>query len=321
MKRLSRDTLFPMRLAVVAGLLALCLAAAQAAPSQPEPVRPPNASTLTVRVEPQPPRAPSSSFAEYVGAIAVLAQALAWPLLFGILVVTQRRSLERLVGALIDVIQYSHHLKLGNMIDVEVDRSAKEAQSREAPAVEVTPKEIETAARVGRMAESSDPSAIRGRMLEFAREYEATRSSMKPGPERTRAMNAIAAKMRTLAIAATPFLHELAHDEDSPGKRLAALAILQLAPDLSYLDWLVERMSREQPFLLFHASLALLAMVRYFGARSRKDLETAVQKSLAIVQSFKGGPPDRNTVETLQIAQAELRSTGRAGPEVGHPGG
>jgi hypothetical protein len=192
------------------------------------------------------------------------------------------------------------------MIDVEVDRSAKEAEKREVLAVEVTPNELEAATRVGRMAESLDLSTIRARMLEFAREYEATRSSMKPGSARTRAMNAIVAKMRTLGIAATPLLRDLAYDKTSPGKRLAALAILQLAPDLTYLDWIVERMSNEQPFILFHANLVLLAMVRSYGAQSRQELGTAVNRSLDVVRSFPGGPPDRNTVDTLQLAQAEL---------------
>jgi hypothetical protein len=181
------------------------------------------------------------------------------------------------------------------MIDVEINRNARAAETRETPSVEATSMEIEAAAKVGRMTEFSDLSTIRAGKLEFAREYEATRSNMKPGADRTRAMNAIVAKMRTLAIPAVPLLHEFADDRNSPGKRLAALAILELSPDLSYLKWIVERMGSEQPFLLFHASLALLAMVRYYGAPSRKDLEPALKHSLEIVESFRGGTPGRNT--------------------------
>jgi hypothetical protein len=119
-------------------------------------------------------------------------------------------------------------------------------------------------------------------------------------------MNAIVAKMRTLGIAAKPLLREFARDETSPGKRLAALAILQLAPDPAHLDWIVERMGSEQPFLLFHSSLVLLAMVRSFGARYRAKLATAVARSLQVVRSFTGGQPDQNTIDTLLMAQSEL---------------
>jgi hypothetical protein len=152
-------------------------------------------------------------------------------------------------------------------------------------------------------------------MLEFAREYEATRSNMKPGRDRTRAMNAIVAKMRTLGIAAAPLLPELAFDKNSPGKRLAGLIILQLAPDLDYLDWVVERMSIEQPFIFYHAALVLLAMVRNYGVQARKELEIALKRSLDIVQAFAGGLPDRNTISVLEIARSDLGSAADAGPK------
>jgi len=299
-------TFFVMIKVALASLLLLFSAAAQVPQSESPAAHATNGGTLTIKLDAGQQKPPSPPITEYVGAFSELARALAWPLLFGMLVVTQRRPLGRLLEALVELVQHSHHIKVGDMIDVEVDRSAKEAEKRETPAVEVTPSEIEAATRVGRMTESSDLSTIRARMLEFAREYEATRSNMKPSPTRTRAMNAIVAKMRTLGIAATPLLRELAYDNTSPGKRLAALAILQLAPDLTYLDWIVERMGTEQPFILFHASLVLLAMVRSYGVQSRQELAAAVARSLNVVKSFSGGPPDHNTVDTLILAQSEL---------------
>jgi uncharacterized protein (DUF1810 family) len=143
-------------------------------------------------------------------------------------------------------------------------------------------------------------------MAEFAREYDATRANLKPGPHRTSAMNAILAKMRTLALAAKPLLREFANDASSPGSRLAAIAILQLAPRLDYLSWLVDRMKFEQPFLLFHASLALHSAVHAFGPADAAKLKDAVEEALRIVKSFTGGPPDRNTIDTLEQALAEL---------------
>jgi hypothetical protein len=65
-------------------------------------------------------------------------------------------------------------------------------------------------------------------------------------------------------------------------------------------------MSTEQPFVFFHASLALLAAVRSFGASSRQRLKDVIQKALGTVKEFKGGPPDANTVQTLETALSEL---------------
>jgi len=225
-----------MRILALASLLILFSAAAQVPQGESQAARTATDASLTIKVDAASQKPLTSPLAEYVSVFSELIRALAWPLLFGILIITQRRPLGRLLEALIELIQHSNHIKIGDMIDVEVDRSAKEAEKREVPAVEVTPNEIEAATRVGRMAESSDLSTIRARMLEVAREYEATRSSMKPGSARTRAMNAIVAKIRTLGLAATPLLRELAYDNASPGKRLAAVAILQLAPDLTYLN-------------------------------------------------------------------------------------
>lgn len=297
-----------MRVVALAILLLMSSAAGQVTKDE-ETSRSTNQPTLTIKLDAQAQKPPATLVGEYVSVVTELLRAVAWPLIFGILVLTQRRPLARLLEALIELVRYSNRIKFGDMIDIEVDRSAKEAEESEVPMVEVPQKEIEAAARVGRMAESSDLSEIRGRMLEFASEYEATRSNMKPGPARTRAMNAIAAKMRTLAIAATPLLRELANDKNSAGKRLAALAILQLAPDLNYIDWVVERMSHEQPFLFFHASLVLLAMVRSYGTSARKELGAALKRSLDVVESFSGGPPDRNTIDALRLAQAELDKT------------
>lgn len=299
-------TFIVMRKVALASLLLLFSATAQVPQNEAAAGRGTSDSTLTIKLDTGSQKPASTPLIEYLSAFSEVARAVAWPLLLIVFVITQRDPLCRLFEALIQAVQHSRHIKIGDMIDLEVDRSAKEAEKRETLAKEVTPDEIEAATRVSRMALSSDLSPIRARMLEFAREYEATRSSMKPGPERTRAMNAIVAKMRTLAIAAKPLLREFARDETSPGKRLAALAILQLAPDLAYLDWVVERMGSEQPFLLFHSSLALLAMVRSFGSQYRAKLAEAVARSLQIVRSYSGGPPDQNTIDTLLMAQSEL---------------
>lgn len=74
-------------------------------------------------------------------------------------------------------------------------------------------------------------------MLGLAREYETTRASMPPGDQRTRRMEVIVTKMRTLGLAAYPYVSEFSRSS-SPGERLAAIAILQTSPDPQYWEWL-----------------------------------------------------------------------------------
>jgi hypothetical protein len=125
-------------------------------------------------------------------------------------------------------------------------------------------------------------------------------------------MNAIAAKMRTLALAADPFTAEFAGDNDSPGKRLAAICILQLTPSMEWVDWLADRMKVEQPFVFFHASVALLSAVRKYGLQQHDTLKAAIERSLAQVNTF-GEKSDRNTVRSLTLALSELESPSPSG--------
>ena len=180
-------------------------------------------------------------------------------------------------------------------------------------AATISSTEVSAAAGVRSLLEAAPTStlrkageeAIRTRMLGFAQEYETTRSSMHAGPERTRAMNAVVAKMRTLALAADLFLDEWMNAAGSPGRRLAAICILQLKPEMRAVPWLAERMRQEQPFVFFHASVALLNAVRRFGSAEQAALGAALRSALAQVQSF-GPNADANTVRLLTLALSEL---------------
>ena len=263
---------------------------------------------ITVKIEGSSEKDHDSGWPETLKSISELVGAIAWPAVFVVLLLTQRRELTRLLASLVEAIGKSTRLKLGEVIDLEVDRSAKKAEESPIPQTDIPAEQREAATRVVELVGDSELSVVRERMLAFAHEYEAIRSDLKPGRERTRAMDATVAKMRTLALAAKPLLPGFAGDPVSPGKRLAAIAILQLSPSLDYVQWLVGRMSEEQPFVFFHASLALLATVRAFGAHSSALLKSALEEAMRIVTSFKGGAPDRNTVETLKAAISELSS-------------
>jgi len=262
--------------------------------------------TITLRLE-TPSTGSKCAFVETLKASTEFLAAVAWPGAFLTLIITQRKQISRLFDALLNVVQSSTRIKLGELIDLEVDRSVRQAEQRPTPSREVSNEELEAASRVGRIVSTTELPAIRARLLEAAHEYEATRANLPPGPARTRAMNAVVAKMRTLAIAGKPLLKEFTAASDSSGMRLAATAILQLSPDLNYVGWLAERMKTEQPFVFFHASLALLATARSYGSTAAKQLRPALERALEAVMSFEGGVPDANTVEVLKAGLRELQ--------------
>ena len=270
------------------------------------------------------PALPANTPALLSGLAAVLS-AIAWPLLLGAILIWFRKPARQFVAAAVLIAETASKVRIWQ---IEFDRDVKEelAQSESSALSHVThytipeealgspiPKaEVQAATRVRTLLSDAPDDTVRNSVLEsirqrlydFALEYETTRANMPSGPDRTRAMNAVAAKMRTLALAADPFLDEL-HNSDSPGRRLAAVSILQLAPDLEYIDWLAERMAVEQPFIFFHASVALLSAVRKYGQSQAPKLKVAIEKSLKTIESY-GEQRDANTIRTLTLALSEL---------------
>jgi hypothetical protein len=261
--------------------------------------------------------------------IAAILSAIVWPVLVGSTLYWFREPIGQLLTAIVGIAASSGKVRIWQ---VEFDRSVEaqldqsETSAREVKTSYNIPDsqlggtipvgEVQAANRVRSLLDKAPADSVRAevldsihnRMIGFAQEYESTRAAMPSGPERTNAMNAVAAKMRTLALAADPFLDEFHADTNSPGKRLAAVCILQLEPDMHYVPWLVERMSVEHPFIFFHASVALLRTVRGFGVQHRDELRQAIQKALNTVNSF-GEQRDTNTVRTLTLALSELETT------------
>ena len=258
--------------------------------------------------------------------MAAILSAIAWPALVGVVLCWFRRPIEKLVATAVGIAASSSKVKIWQVefdrdVQQQLETSASDALSRQPGISEqqigspIPPAEVKAATRVRSLMDEAPPGSIRSeiqetirqRMFGFAKEYESTRAAMHAGADRTRAMNAIAAKMRTLALAADPFLEELANDRDSPGRRLAAICILQLVPNCDWIPWLTDRMGAEQPFIFFHASVALLNTVRQYGAQQRGALETAVTRALDQVNSF-GEHSDKNTIRSLTLALSELET-------------
>ncbi len=165
-----------------------------------------------------------------------------------------------------------------------------------------TKEQAEAAEQVARVASQSDFSVVQKQIDGLAREYEAVRGSMPPGDERTRKMELVVTKMRTLAIVGQRLLPQLTKSS-SPGQRLAAIAILQVRSDPAYLEWLGDRLGQERPFVGYHAAVALLTAVRTLDKSYRPRLAEAIRRAKEEVAP-EGPGTDRMT--TLVQAEKEL---------------
>jgi hypothetical protein len=183
-------------------------------------------------------------------------------------------------------------------VTIPAERSVPQEQVRNAEALRA---QLQSAG----IAPSTIIASVRDQIIRFSTEYETIRSFMPSSPERTVEMNRIMGGLRTLGLAAKPLLPQLTVSA-RPGERLAAIAVLQTEPDIIYLQWLVERFSLEQPFVFYHAALALrqAALAQAFGDRQR--LKDGINTALAKVEAFTGGRPDQNSIMVLRDALAVM---------------
>ena len=251
----------------------------------------------------------NGSAAQLIQAIAELIAAVAWPLVLIFLILTQRKRIGEFLATLTAKFQASTRIKIWDIIDLDLSQTAQHAEQRDDVPREVPTEQRQAATRVSGLVSEAELPNVEARLAAIAREYEATRTGMPPGPARTRAFNVTMSKMRVLALAAKPLLRKFSSNAESAGLRLAAIAILQMSPDLEYVSWLVQRMNTEQPFVFYQASNALLSAVRAFGSTHATQLKAALTQALQVVNSFHG-KPDVNTVETLELAMAELHGAG-----------
>ncbi len=144
--------------------------------------------------------------------------------------------------------------------------------------------------------------AVKGQILKLASEYESVRTRLQSGPVRTRRMNEIAAGMRTLALAALPLRTELTRSQMA-GEKLAAICMLQVEPRPRYFRWLIERLKTEsQAFILFHAALAILELVKKRFYVNVDETRSAIEEAIGVISQFQGGPPDQDTLDALNEA-------------------
>jgi hypothetical protein len=210
-------------------------------------------------------------------AIAALIGSIAWPALALFMILSFRPQLAEVVRGITEFDVFG----VKGKIQRQLDQSAQAAENIDKLSQAPTPGEVARSIIVEKLTQSSDLALVRQQVDELALEYERIRSSMPSGDTRTRRMEVVVAQMRTLGRAVYAFRHELAASP-SPGKRLQAIASLQVVPDFEdLLLWLAERISTERPFVAYHALVAL--NVAAADARAL-DYVPALQQALARAQ-------------------------------------
>ncbi|MBK1657446.1 hypothetical protein [Paracraurococcus ruber] len=244
-----------------------------------------------------------AAIADLLRAIAALVAALAWPATAALALCLFRPQ----IGRLIDRVS---RVKLPGIeaeaeVRQQIEQSAEEARTR--PIREPTHAELARAQRVDDLARSVPAGFLRQEVERLAAEYERVRGSMPGGAARTRAMEVVVAKMRTIGRAAWPLRNELVQSA-SPGRRLHAIAILQVEPDYDLLEWLAERPAVETPFVTYHAMVALDAA----AADSRAAVHApGLGRALAQAEASLAGLPEdadrRQVLARLADRLARLR--------------
>ena len=262
----------------------------------------------------------SANFVETLAGTAAIIHALAWPVVAALVLILYRTRIVTLLEVITNKIATATKVKAWQFeVETtereitEVIQKAGEAGGGGIEKGKIPSNQLQAAQEVNKKLHDSQISerravgVVQSQIRSLVDEYERIRAEMPPGGLRTREMNEVAAKMRTLSLAARPLLRSLTAGR-SAGERLAAICILQMVPELGFFHWLIERLNNEdQPFLLFQAAVAVLELVRAQmysdGARIRDAIEGALQH----VSSFKGGTPDQNTIMVLHEALSLVR--------------
>lgn len=190
-------------------------------------------------------------------------------------------------------------------IESELDKSAREAAKISGLSKAPTQGEVRRAEKIEQIVTPRDFALIREQVDALATEYENIRASMPPGDPRTRHMEVVVSKMRTIGRAAYPLRYDL-FQSPSPGRRLQAIASLQIVPDYELLDWLADRIRAEKPFVAYHALIALNTAARSENARAHlKELRAALGKAQ---QNGKGLPVDSGRMQMLSDFEKQVDS-------------
>jgi hypothetical protein len=244
-------------------------------------------------------------YAKLLTSVAALIGAVAWPLTLLAFIFLFRNELKSALNRIPVMLDRATKVSLAG-VALELDRVANaEIASGADKSGQITPLQIEAAARIAVQTRDVSSHALLGQLDTLCLEYDSLRRALPPGSNRTRAMTSVVVKMRALAPALVDFL-EIYKSSGSPGSRLAAIAMMQMVPRSADIAWLEERFSSDQPFLFYHAALALQNIANgVWTLEGKRRLREAAQHALATMKNF-AGVPDQNTIEVLESLVSSL---------------
>lgn len=111
-------------------------------------------------------------------------------------------------------------------------------------------------------------------------------------------MTRVLVKMRSLAPTAADHI-DAYRSSGSAGSRLAAVAIMQMVPETADILWLGERFAEEEPFVFYHAALALQNAINHAPRQAEDAIKLVAEQGLETISGFKG-EPDQSTIMILQ---------------------
>jgi hypothetical protein len=245
-------------------------------------------------------------YAKLLTSVAALFGALAWPGAFLVVVLLFRGELKSALNKVPVILDRVRKASLAG-VALELDRVADaETESGTDKTGKITARQFEAAARIAVETRDLDSQTLLRELHRLCLEYDSLRQTLPSGENRTRAMTRVLVKMRSLAPSLVEFL-DTYKGSGSPGSRLAAIAMMQMVPRVADLDWLGDRFASDQPFLFYHAALALQNVANYYKtAEDKKYLLEVAEKALDAVKSFPG-IPDQGTIEVLDMLIASLR--------------
>jgi hypothetical protein len=120
-------------------------------------------------------------------------------------------------------------------------------------------------------------------------------------------MGDILLNMRGLALAGRAQIAQFA-DSASPGNRLAAVVMLQMQPDPTYFQWLLDRITLEKPFIVYQAIQALVRAVDTRDQRYHTVLRQLLTDWLRTdkARDMIGADTDRSRLLKTVIAQLDI---------------
>jgi hypothetical protein len=243
-------------------------------------------------------------YAKLLTSLAALIGAIAWPATMFAFIFVFRVELRSAFGKIPILLERVKKASLAGLALELEDVADAEGRPGTASNGKITPRQVEAAARISIQTRDVPPQTILSEMDKLCLEYDSLRRTLPSGDIRTRAMTRVLVKMRSLAPSVVNSL-DAYKGSGSAGSRLAAIAMMQMVPNVADIDWLRDRFASEQPFLFYHAALALQNVANDCNAHEKMRLRKAAQEALTSVKSF-AGTPDQQTVEVLTMLLSSL---------------